>query len=328
MRLCFSVLIRSRFQGECSFDYPPSSCAFSNPLTSIEGEGAFALDEACESRESYASLLQLIASLSDVDAKAKVVFRSAKLVHLESEDYKPPPDSLALTTTKSVAAFLLAHSREFAQRDLSGSEPRQVKWGAIHKTRDNKPSYKPYTPGDDVVGSEALADPPLMHAWMPQPPRRLDFSEHDAKHFETVTRRTLNAVSVIEAILQALRRCSTPDELCTLVQALTPATKVVMQLQTAELCQWVQVRRDHWLSRMSQLSPQDLQLLRHAPIVGARNLFPASTVERVAKQSEESIRYNAFLSLAQGGGQKASHKPTGQQRCNEFSPRSSRASRS
>ena len=254
----------------------------------------------------------LISQHSDVDAKSKDVFKSSRLVHLESEDYVPPPDSLALTTTKSIPAFMMAWWREFAQRDLSGSEPRQVKWGSIHKVRENKPSFKPYTPGDDVLVSEALADPQLIHAWLPQPPRRLEFHESDAKHFEAQTRKTLNTVSFIEAVLQALRKRHTPENFSTLVRALTPATKVVMQFLTSMLCQWVQVRRDHWLHKANTLSDVDLRLLRHAPIVGTLNLFPASAMAQVARQSEECMRYSAFLNLAKQG-QAGQAKEKGQQ---------------
>ena len=266
----------------------------------------YSLDESTvKARASFSDLLQLIAQYSDVNAQAKDIFKSSRLVHLESENYTPPPDTLALTTTKSIPAFILAWWREFAQRDLNGPETRQIKWHSLHKARENRPSFRPYVPADNVVRSEALADPPLIYTWLPKPPTRLNFSEFDAKHFEGQTRKILNAASFIEAILQGLRRCGTDaNAFASFLTALTPALKVVIQLQTATLCQWVQVRRDHWLAKASQVSPPDMQALRHAPLVGTQHLFPIETLERVNKQSEESVRYNAFLNLAKSGAPK------------------------
>ena len=52
--------------------------------------------------ESFALLLKAIAKFSDVEAKAKDIFKANRLVHLVSEDYKPPPEAVALTMTKSI----------------------------------------------------------------------------------------------------------------------------------------------------------------------------------------------------------------------------------
>ena len=75
--------------------------------------------------ESFALLLKAIAKFSDVEAKAKDIFKANRLVHLVSEDYKPPPEAVALTMTKSIPDFINAWWREFVQRDLGGTELRQ-----------------------------------------------------------------------------------------------------------------------------------------------------------------------------------------------------------
>ena len=61
-----------------------------------------------ETSDSYATLLRMIAQYSDVEAKAKNVFKASRLVHLASEDYTPPPDSIAITLTKSIPEFINA----------------------------------------------------------------------------------------------------------------------------------------------------------------------------------------------------------------------------
>ena len=79
---------------------------FTNSLHELEEEEANAESES--ENQSFADLLQLIAEHADVQAEPKSVFKSAQVVHLASENYEPPPDSLALTTTRSIPQFLLA----------------------------------------------------------------------------------------------------------------------------------------------------------------------------------------------------------------------------
>ena len=91
---------------------------FTNSLHELEREEANAESES--ENQSFADLLQLIADHADVKAEPKAVFKSAQFVHLASENYEPPPDSLALTTTRSIPQFLLAWWREFAHKDMGG----------------------------------------------------------------------------------------------------------------------------------------------------------------------------------------------------------------
>ena len=282
-----------------------SSSSFSNLTASLH---EFDVAEASENGEmagqSFADLLKLIAEYSDVQAEPKAIFKSAQFVHLASENFEPPPESLALTTNRSLPEFLLAWWREFANRDMGGGEARALKWGHLFRQRDTKPAIRPYTPADDVIISEPLADPPVCYKWMTAPPQRMDVTAQDAKHFEGVARQTLNVTNFMEAILQALHRCQESRKFAILVQALTPALKTIVQLQAATVCQWVQARRDHWLARTSNLSMQELQALRHAPIVGARNLFPASAVQSVDASASKSMQFNAYFNMAKLG---ASH---------------------
>ena len=249
--------------------------------------------------ESFALLLKAIAKFSDVEAKAKDIFKANRLVHLVSEDYKPPPEAVALTMTKSIPDFINAWWREFVQRDLGGTELRQIKWGQLFKVRENRPSLRPFLPADNVLVAEALADPPLNFTWLPQPPRRMDFTEHDAKFLETQTRRTLCATNFLEAAIQALPRSVVePDAYYKILKSFTPAIKAIMQLQTAQLCQLVQLRRDHWLAKSRNVAADSLRLLRHARTVGTRSLFPSTVMNNVNAQYVQNIQTSAFLNLA------------------------------
>ena len=50
--------------------------------------------------------------------------------------------------TKSIPDFINAWWREFVQRDLGGTELRQIKWGQLFKVRENRPSLRPFLPAD------------------------------------------------------------------------------------------------------------------------------------------------------------------------------------
>ena len=274
---------------------------FTNSLHELEREEANAESES--ENQSFADLLQLIADHADVKAEPKAVFKSAQFVHLASENYEPPPDSLALTTTRSIPQFLLAWWREFAHKDMGGTESRALKFGHLFRSRSNVPSLRPYTPADDTVAPEALNDPPNCYKWLHQPPHRMDITTTDAKQFETVSRRCLNVANFMEAVLQALQRCGQPQKSAILLRALTPALKAIIQLQASSVCQWVQARRDHWLARASNITTRDVQVLRHAPIVGVANLFPSTVMDQVDDAANKSMQFSAFYSMAKNNGQ-------------------------
>ena len=269
---------------------------FTNSLHELEEEEANAESES--ENQSFADLLQLIAEHADVKAEPKSVFKSAQFVHLASENYEPPPDSLALTTTRSIPQFLLAWWREFANKDMGGTETRALKFGHLFRSRSNVPSLRPYTPADDVVLADALADPPSCYKWLHQPPHRMDLTTSDAKGFEAIGRRSLSVANFMEAVLQALQRCTQPKQSAVLLRSLTPALKSIIQLQASSVCQWVQARRDHWLARASNISSRDVQALRHAPIVGVQNLFPSTVMEQVDDATNKSMQFSAFCSMA------------------------------
>ena len=123
-----------------------------------------------ESPDSIAALLRMIEKYSDVKAQAKDVFKASRLVHLASEEYTPPPDALAITVTKSIPDFVNAWWRAFAQKDLAGLEPRQQKWGAVFKIKEQKPTLRPFIPADEVLTVQPLANPPMCYNWLPPPP--------------------------------------------------------------------------------------------------------------------------------------------------------------
>ena len=87
---------------------------------------------------------------------------------------------------------------------MGGTETRALKFGHLFRSRSNVPSLRPYTPADDVVLADALADPPNCYKWLHQPPHRMDITTSDAKGFEAIGRRSLSVANFMEAVLQAL----------------------------------------------------------------------------------------------------------------------------
>ena len=149
-------------------------------------------------------------------------------------------------------------------------------------SKRGKPPLSATLPADNVLIAEALADPSFNYTWLPQPPQRMDFTEHDAKLVEEQTRRTLCAINFVEAAFQALpRSVGEPDSYFRKLKSFTPAIKDIMQLQTAQVCYIVQLRRDHWLAKSRNVAAESLRLLRHACTIGTRNLFPSPVMNSV-----------------------------------------------
>ena len=73
---------------------------------------------------------------------------------------------------------------------------------------------------------------------------------------------------------------------------------MLMRINTSQLCQWVQLCKDHWLEKSIQIPIEHLQKLRHARTVGMRNLFPAPVLDEVIKQCVQYLQCSAFTNLA------------------------------
>ena len=71
-----------------------------------------------------------------------------------------------------------------------------------------------------------------------------------------------------------------------------------MRINTSQLCQWVQLRRDHWLENSIQIPIEHLQKLRHARAVGMRNLFQLPLLDGVNKHCVQNLKCNVFMNLA------------------------------
>ena len=79
----------------------------------------------------------------------------------------------------------------------------------------------------------------------------------------------------MEVILQTWKNGDLQDDaLMQMQHSLSRAVKCITQAQIASLCGLIQLRRDHYLAAAKGLSVDDLQALRHAPLLGMPSLFP------------------------------------------------------
>ena len=64
----------------------------------------------------------------------------------------------------------------------------------------------------------------------------------------------------IEALLKAIPRCVDEDKtaFARILKGLTPLLKFLMRLINLKLCQWVQLRKDHWLDKSFQIPIEHL----------------------------------------------------------------------
>ena len=120
----------------------------------------------------------------------------------------------------------------------------------------------------------------------------------DLQHFERQTRIAIRVVNFLESLLQAWQYEHIPlVMLPKIAAAIIHATKTQMQTLTPLLGQFVQLRRDLYLS--GSFAPMDIrQKLRHAPILGKQDLFPGALLleidDRVKRSCESSIILQTF----------------------------------
>ena len=109
------------------------------------------------------------------------------------------------------------------------------------------------------------------------------FTLQDAKYFEGLARKTLCATNYIKASLQALPRCVDDDKpaFARILKGLTPAVKLLMRITTSQLCQWVQLWRDHWLDKSIKIPIEHL-------------------LDEVNKTCVQNLQCSAFMNLATG----------------------------
>ena len=255
---------------------PPTSADFANQLNESKTEGKLllALDtgqnpninynvDEPQIDQKFRDVLQFIADRSDVELKAPYGVQSEGRVHLLSEQFTPKSDFVSLTTTDAVQQFMLAWWAEFKKRDITPTSQRSIKTGTLFKSSTNKPSVRPYLSADNKLSIEPLNRPHVNLSWLPQTGKKLELTDMDLQHFEKQARITSRVSNFLEALLQAWRYGDTPQFMFDkIISAIVHATKTQLQAQTALLCQFIQLRRDLFMTAAT-CSLDIQQELRH-----------------------------------------------------------------
>ena len=114
--------------------------------------------------------------------------------------------------------------------------------------------------------------------------------------FERNTHTTLRALNFIESVLQIWKARDDQDFL--LVQfrmSITRAVKFAMQAQVSSFYESIQLRRDHHLSVAKELSTDDIQLLRHSPLLGLPLRFLDATLPEIDVKFTKCLTTKALL---------------------------------
>ena len=259
----------------------------------------FDLDDAVVDTK-FRDVLQYIAERSDVNLDVPVRLAHQDRVHLLSEQLTPREEFVSLTTTNSLQEFIKAWWGEFSRRDANPNSQRALKPGQPFKAASNRPSMRPYYSADMVLTIEPLGRPTMNIAWLPQHGKKAEMGDAELQHFERQVRMGLRVSNFMEALLQAWK-LEEPSAamLVKIANAMVHATKTLLQIQVAQLGQFIQLRRDLFL--ISSSAPVDVaQQLRHAPILGCPELFPVALLtqldERVKRSFETSLIVHTFKS--------------------------------
>ena len=78
-------------------------------------------------------------------------------------------------------------------------------------------------------------------------------------------------------------------------KSISKAVKAMMQMQVVSTCGLIQLRRDHHLSSVRGLSVDNVQALRHAPVIGDSKLFPAALLKEMNDANYQSLQTKALL---------------------------------
>ena len=243
----------------------------------------------------FRAFLKLLAEHSDVVVKPKVIFPTTSSIHLQSEDVQASDDSLALTTTDALLKMFEAWWLEFKTKDVVGGAS-QSKLRSLFRGAGVRASLKPYESADGILSFDPHEAPSSAYHWLPTPPKKLDIEERDYLYFERQVRTTIRALNFVEVVLQTWKAKDYEDTLLTHFRlSVTRAVKCAMQAQVATLCGLIQLRRDHYLASAKGLQTQELQTLRHSPLLGLTRLFPDATLRDIDSAVTKGLTTKALV---------------------------------
>ena len=185
---------------------------------------------------------------------------------------------------------------EFQRKDVTSTNQRAVKFNSVFKAKSNVPSLRPYMSSDNVFCLDNPAKPVAALQWLPVPPKEFKISEFDLLHMERQSRGSVRVINFMEALLQAYQYGDTPlIQMENIFKCMIHATKSLLQLQVAMVCQFTQLRRDIYLAGATSVSSDVLTSLRHSPVLGQSNLFSNDFLLSMNKRVRDSLESSLII---------------------------------
>ena len=248
-----------------------------------------------ERREKFKKYMSLLAQKSDVEIVAHKAFSGSRAIHLSSEHRAEIPESFSFTTTPSLCAMFREWWTEFKSRD-GDTGALGVKLKSLFRGTLLRESLKSYESADNTLAMEPPGNPNVGYSWLPTPTGKIEVELKDFIFLERNSRATLRVLNFAEIVLQAWEPENTScDTASRMRRSLTKAVKAMMQLQVVSTCEFIQGRRDHFLSSVRGLSTDNIQRLRHAPALEDNKLFPTQLLKELNEVNYQSLQTKALL---------------------------------
>ena len=173
---------------------------------------------------------------------------------------------------------------------------------SLFKSQNIKARTRPYEGRDDPLSSEPMLNPLSYFSWLPFSGKKIEVQENDIQLLERFGRVSLRTLNFVEVCIQAWHKLKlNKDSIDLVIKKMTYAVKALMQLQACSTNSIIQLRRDAFLAKSKGLSHEHKQMLRHAPILGEKKLFPDTMLIEINKANKASVQEKAFLKVVSGG---------------------------
>ena len=250
---------------------------------------------------SFRDFIVLLAKNAEVEISATKPSLSSKSIHLPSEFKVVSPGSVTLASTDALKRIFEAWGTEFEKKH-SLARADNIRYCSLFKSVNIKAKTRPYEARDDPLSSEPMQNPLSFYSWLPSPGKKVEVFDNDIQLLERFSRVSLRTLNFVEVSIQAWHKLrmdrSTVD---VIMKRMTYAVKALMQLQTCATNSIIQLRRDHFLLKVKGVSHEHKQLLRHAPILGQKKLFPDELLSKINKANKDSVQEKALLRVVSGG---------------------------
>ena len=146
-----------------------------------------------------------------------------------------------------------------------------------------------------------MQNPVSFYSWLTCPDKKVELQDIDIQllqRFGSFSLRILNFVEVCIQACHILRRDKDTADL--IMKNMTYAFKALMQIQCCATNSIIQLIRDNYLLKTKGVSHEHKQMLRYAPILWQKKLFPDDLLFKPYQVNKESVQEKAFLKVVSG----------------------------